>query len=78
MRRVWIARIYPKRRNVLVEGDYYQIEADSPEELLEKLLRIKHRAWFELYKVEIIRKVDILTNMHQKRRKEHAKKKTQE
>lgn len=64
---------FAKPRNVLVEGDYQQEEADSPEELLEKLLGIKHRAWFELYKVEIMRKVDIPT-MYQKRRKKQAKK----
>lgn len=52
-----VARIYPKNRNVLRKGQYHQIEADSPEKLLRKLLETKHKAWYEIYRVEIIRKI---------------------
>jgi hypothetical protein len=41
MKRVWVARIHAKPRNAFCEST---IEADGPEELLKKLLKIKHRA----------------------------------
>ena len=56
VRRVWIARLHPKPRKAMFQET---IEADSPEELLRKPLKIKHRAWFELEKVEMSKKTSL-------------------
>ena len=60
MKRIWVAKIIPKPRNRLTDDDYHiEAKAYSPEEVVKELLKIKHRAWFELEKVEILRRTDL-------------------
>jgi len=60
MKKIWLARIILKPRNRLSDNDFDTVEADTPEALLRKLLKIKHGSWVEIERIELIRKADAI------------------
>jgi len=60
MKKIWLARIILKTRNRLTDDDFDTVEADTPEQLLRKLLRFRHSSWVEIERIELIRKADAI------------------
>jgi hypothetical protein len=54
----WVARIFNKKRDKLTNNEFHEIIAWNPLELLKELEKTNNKAWVEIEKIEILRKID--------------------